>query len=177
MVEYCGTRAGIPLVFLPRPAGFFFSLRLSPFSIPSLPFFLSASVPLLPPSFPVFFTPFAVSRTAAGSLRYSFSLASYVRNEPQLIHHNRFTCMSAGNFHRVLLSLSLPYFLSFVNVASMSRCCRFPVAKHPDLRGASRRVPAFRRHDPRDGTSIERGLFHRCRSARSLKAAESSQSG
>ena len=126
MVEYCGTRAGIPLVFLP-PTRRILLLSSSPFVLP--PFSSLLSICLCSPGscFPTPTPNFAVSRTA-GSLRYSFPLASYVRNEPQLIHHNRFTCMSAGNFHRVLplslsLFLSVCFSLSLTSLLRCPRCC------------------------------------------------------
>lgn len=52
-----------------------------------------------------------------------FPLASYVRNEPQLIHHNRFTCMSARTFTLPPLSLSfsfLPFHSSLPRCLSLS---------------------------------------------------------
>ena len=122
-VEWWNTAEHAPAFLLspPYPSIGFFSFPSSPFSIR---LFLSSSL-------------FSWSLSRTGSLCYSFSLASYVRNEPQLIHHNRFTCMSAGNFHRVFL-LSLSLSLAFVNVAfDAFRCPILSIAKHPGFRNAS----------------------------------------
>ena len=127
-VEWWNTAEHAPAFLLspPYPSIGFFSFPSSPFSIR---LFLSSSL-------------FSWSLSRTGSLCYSFSLASYVRNEPQLIHHNRFTCMSAGNFHRVfLLSLSLSLSLAVVNVAfDAFRCPILSIAKHPGFRNASWRI-------------------------------------
>lgn len=74
MVEYCGTRAVCPTPAVPP--------RPALFSRP--PFFLSALSPprFQPPSRP----------------------APYVRNEPRVIHHNRFTCTSAVRTFTALVS-------------------------------------------------------------------------
>ena len=117
-VEWWNTAEHAPAFLLspPYPSIGFFSFPSSPFSIR---LFLSSSL-------------FSWSLSRTGSLCYSFSLASYVRNEPQLIHHNRFTCMSAGNFHRVFLlslslSLSLSLLLSLTLLLTRSDVPSFPL--------------------------------------------------
>lgn len=86
-----------------------------PYSIlPSPPSLLSFFLFFPPSPLPLFngaphFSPFSVSPP--------FSLASYVRNEPQLIHHNRFTCTSAAATFTCLLPLS-PMSLAFGPIRS-----------------------------------------------------------
>lgn len=104
-VEWWNTAVHAPAFLLsPLPPSLFDSPP------PLLSFFL-----FFPPSpLPLFngaphFSPFSVSPP--------FSLASYVRNEPQLIHHNRFTCTSAAATFTCLLPLS-PMSLAFGPIRS-----------------------------------------------------------
>lgn len=90
-------------------------LLSSPLLVPFFSFSFSFFLPLLLLLFPPFnraaeqsraplSRPFLAPVDRVPSCR--FPLASYVRNEPQLIHHNRFTCISAGTFTLPPLSLS-----------------------------------------------------------------------
>lgn len=99
-VEWWNTAVHAPAFLLSSP------LLLPFFSFSFFLFFLFFFFPLL------FFSPFNRAGEQSPPFRgrfspLSFPLASYVRNEPQLIHHNRFTCMSAGTFTLPPLSPSL----------------------------------------------------------------------